>query len=447
MRWQKRTVTGWGRSSRAAVAACRPERRADIQRALRDVGAEGIIAFAGGRSYGDAALNDGGRVLLTQRLDRLLSFDPDSGELAAEPGVTFADMLHTFLPRGFIMPVTPGTGYATLGGAVAMDVHGKNHDWAGSFGDHLLWIDLLLPSGEVARISPECRPALFAATIGGLGLTGIIVALGFRLMKTPSPAVSVRQMRTADLDETMALIQKHRDSATFSVAWVDALARGRRLGRGIVEIAEPARDGATVPPPGRRRRVPFEMPGWLLNPLSVAALNQFYWRHVPRQGRAKIMSYERFLYPLDSVAEWNRIYGRRGLYQFQAVLPDESSAAGIRALLGAASRSHAASFLSVLKTMGREGRGYLSFARPGYTLALDFPRRRGTDALLATLERVALDHGGCVYLAKDARLSREGFARMYPRADEFRRVLAEIDPAGRMSSSMARRLGLRDGAP
>jgi decaprenylphospho-beta-D-ribofuranose 2-oxidase len=444
MRWQKRTVTGWGRSSRAAVAACRPERVAEIQRALRDVGSEGIIAFAGGRSYGDAALNEGGRVLLTERLDRLLSFDPESGELAAEPGVTFADLLHTFLPRGFIVPVTPGTGYATLGGAVAMDVHGKNHDWAGSFGDHLLWIDLLLPSGEVVRTSPESRPALFAATVGGLGLTGIIVGLALRLMRTPSPAVSVRQTRTADLDETMALIRQHRDSATFSVAWVDTLARGRRLGRGIVEIAEPAREGAATPLPGRRRRVPVDLPGWLLNRLSVAAFNQLYWRHVPREERTRIMAYERFLYPLDSIADWNRIYGRRGLHQFQAVLPDESSAAGIRALLEAAARSHAASFLSVLKTMGREGRGYLSFARPGTTLALDFPRRRGTDALLATLERVTLDHGGRVYLAKDSRLSRQGFAQMYPRADELRRVLAEIDPAGRMSSDMARRLGLRE---
>ena len=447
MRWQKRTLTGWGRSSHAAVAACRPERVAEIQRALRDVGPEGIIAFAGGRSYGDAALNQGGRVLLSGRLDRLLSFDPDSGELAAEPGVTFADLLRTFLPRGFIMPVTPGTGYATLGGAVAMDVHGKNHDWAGSFGDHLLWIDLLLPSGEVVRASPESRPALFAATIGGLGLTGIIVALAFRLMRTPSSAVSVRQIRTADLDATLALLQQHRNSATFSVAWVDTLARGRRLGRGIVELAEPATDGATAASPGRRRRVPFELPGWLLNRLSMAAFNQLYWRHVPADGRTQAMAYERFLYPLDSIADWNRIYGRRGLHQFQAVLPDETGAAGVRALLEAASRSHAASFLSVLKTMGREGRGYLSFARPGTTLALDFPRRRGVDALLATLERVTLDHGGRVYLAKDSVLSPRGFARMYPRADAFRQVLAEVDSHGKMSSDMARRLGLREGAP
>src|SRR5262249_28931223 len=287
MRWQKRTLTGWGRSSHAAVAACRPERVAEIQRALRDVGSEGIIAFAGGRSYGDAALNEGGRVLLTERLDRLLSFDPESGELAAQPRVTFPALLHTFLPRGFIVPVTPGTAYATLGGAVAMDVHGKNHDWAGSFGDHLLWIDLLLPSGEVVRTSPESRPGLFAATIGGLGLTGIIVGLALRLMRTPSPAGSVRQLRTAGLDETMALIRQHRDSATFSVSWVDTLARGRRLGRGIVEIAEPAREGAEAPLPGRRRRVPADLPGWLLNRLSVAAFNQFYWRHVPREGRTR----------------------------------------------------------------------------------------------------------------------------------------------------------------
>jgi decaprenylphospho-beta-D-ribofuranose 2-oxidase len=447
VRWRQATLAGWGRSSAATVEAARPERIGELQRSLAEVGPEGVIAYGAGRSYGDAALNPGGRALLTQRLDRILAFNPETGELVVEPGVTFGALMRLFLPRGFMLPVTPGTGFATLGGGVATDVHGKNHDWAGSLGDHLLWIDLMLPSGEVVRTSPEERPALFAATIGGIGLTGIVVALAFRMMRVPSPAVAVRQWRVRGLEELMGLMEEHRDTATFSVAWVDALARGRRLGRGILEIGDPAREGADVPAPRPGRSVPRDLPGFVLNPLSIGAFNALHWRRVPRRGSTRLMHYEKYLYPLDGIADWNRIYGRRGFHQFQAVLPDETSPAGIRALLEAASRNHGASFLSVLKTLGREGRGMLSFPRRGYTLALDFPRRSGSAALFAELERLTLEHGGRVYLAKDALLSPEGFAAMYPGLPAFRALLEEIDPGHRMTSAMARRLGLREARP
>lgn len=440
------TLTGWGRSSAAEMLACRPERVSEVQRALAEVGPEGLVVHGGGRSYGDLALNSGGRALLTERLNRLLGFDRETGELAVEPGVTFADLMRVFLPQGYIVPVTPGTGFATMGGAVAADVHGKNHDWAGSFGDHVLWIDLLLPSGEVVRASPEEHADLFAATVGGLGLTGVIVALGVRLMRTPARAVAVREEPAKDLDAMLALIERHRATATFSVAWVDALARGRSLGRGIVEIADPTPE---APPerPARGRTVPRGFPGFLLNPLNVRLFNRWYFARVPKEGRTRAMSFERFLYPLDALSMWNRIYGRRGFFQFQCVLPEEDGAAGLVALLETAAKARAASFLTVLKSLGREGRGYLSFARRGYTLALDFPRRSGTDVLLALLERVTLDHGGRVYLAKDARLSRHGFAAMYPQLDRYREVLARVDPERRLNSDLARRLGLREPRP
>ncbi len=439
------TLTGWGRSSMAEVMAARPERVADVQRALAEVGKEGLVVHGGGRSYGDLALNTGGKALLTERLNRFLGFDPASGELAVEPGVTFNDVMSLFLPRGYIVPVTPGTGFATLGGAVATDVHGKNHDWAGSFGDHVLWLDLLLPSGEVVRASPDEHAELFAATIGGLGLTGVIIALSVRLMQTPARAVTVREERAKDLDEMLALIERHRATATFSVAWLDALARGAALGRGIVEIADPAPDAVPRDRPPRRRAVPKLMPGFVLNPASVWLFNRWYYRRVPAAGRTRALTFERFLYPLDTLQSWNRIYGRRGFYQFQCVLPEADGAAGLKALLETAAKARAASFLSVLKTLGKEGRGHLSFAQRGYTLALDFPRRSGTDVLLAMLERVTLDHGGRVYLAKDARLSRHGFAAMYPKLDRFRAVLAEVDPEARLNSDLARRLNVRGG--
>jgi decaprenylphospho-beta-D-ribofuranose 2-oxidase len=446
--WKKVALCGWGRARTAQVEACRPERIAEAGRALAAVGAEGIIAHGSGRAYGDAALNDGGRVMLTRRLDRILAFDPATGEIVAEPGVTFADLLRIFLPRGFLAPVTPGTAFATLGGAVANDVHGKNHDRVGSFGDHVTWLDLLLPSGKVVRISPAERPELFAATIGGIGLTGIILAIAFRLQRVPSPWVVVRERRIADLDSFVAAFAEERARATYSVGWIDGLARGRHLGRGILELAEPAPEHiAGSPAPERARRVPLDLPSVALNPLSIAAFNALYYRRVPAGGRERPVPYGRFLYPLDAIHDWNRIYGRRGFHQFQCVLPDDSAAHGLRVLLETISAARGASFLAVLKTLGGEGRGHLSFPMRGYTLALDFPRRPGIDSLMSRLERLTLDHGGRIYLAKDACLSAAGLAAMYPKLDAFRAVLREVDPEARMASDMARRLGLRGGVP
>ena len=446
MNWKSATLGGWGRTSMVPMQTCRPERLGDIRRALGEVGPEGLVVRGGARSYGDLAVNGGGRALLTERLNRLLSFDSNTGILVSEPGVTFFDLMQVFLPRGFIVPVSPGTGFATLGGAVAADVHGKNHDWAGSFGDHLLWLDLMLASGEVVRASPEERPELFAATIGGLGLTGVVTALAVRLMRLPSPALTVRRQPARDLDTLLAELESRRDRATFSVAWVDALARGGSLGRGIVETADPAPEAGPLAPSRSAWTVPDLFPSATLNRASVWAFNRWYYRRVPTAGQVRTMSFEQFLYPLDRLLHWNRIYGRRGFFQFQCVLPEEDGANGLREILEMAAKAHGASFLSVLKTLGKEGRGHLSFARRGYTLALDFPRRGGTDVLLAMLERATLDHGGRVYLAKDARLSRVGFAAMYPKLDRFRAVLAEVDPEGRLSSDLARRLGLREEA-
>jgi len=445
MSWKTMTLSGWGRSSAATMRVCRSERVAQARLALADVGQEGLIAHGGGRSYGDAALNSGGRGLLTTRLDRLLSFDQESGEVVAEAGVTFADLMDIFLPRGYVAPVTPGTAFATLGGAVANDVHGKNHDRAGSFGDHLLWLELLLPSGGIIRTSRTERPELFAATIGGVGLTGIILALAFRLTRIPSPELVVQQRRVADLDGFLAELECHRRTATYSVGWIDGLARGRCLGRGIIEVAEPA-PAAEEPEPRRRTwRIPFDFPSFVLSRAGVAAFNAAYYRRVPEAGRTRQVPYARFLYPLDALLCWNRIYGKRGFYQFQCVVPDETSAVALRDLLEQASAARSPSFLAVLKTLGSEGQGYLSFPRRGYTLALDFPRRPGLDVLMARLERTVLEHGGRIYLAKDACLSSDAFAAMYPKVKQFRSVLAEIDPSGRMQSDLARRVGIVNG--
>jgi decaprenylphospho-beta-D-ribofuranose 2-oxidase len=440
------SLAGWGRSSTAAATACRPERVSEIREALRQTGAEGIISHGGGRSYGDAALNSGGRAILTGRLDRLLAFDRESGLLVAEPGVTFETLMQVFMPRGFMAPVAPGTAFATLGGAVANDVHGKNHDRAGSFGNHVAWVDLMLPSGAIIRASSEEEPELFDATVGGIGLTGVIVSLGLRLVAVPSAAVVVREERMPDLDAFMAALLQARDSASYSVGWIDALARGASLGRGLLQTAEPALDGATAEPRKRTRSVPVEFPNFALNSLGIQAFNRWHYSRVPPDGRERIVPWETFLYPLDSLHNWNRIYGRRGFYQFQCVLPEGAGAAGLRALLGAITEARSASFLAVLKTLGSEGRGFLSFAQRGWTLALDFPRTHRVTALMSRLERITLDHGGRIYLAKDALLSPAGFRAMYPALPHLQTVLEAVDPDGVMASDLSRRLRIREAA-
>ena len=436
-------LTGWGRTSLATVLACQPESRSDAIAAMVQSGEEPILAYGGGRSYGDAALNPGGRAILTERLNHVLSFDATTGELVCEAGVLFADLIAAFLPRGFLVPVSPGTAQVTLGGAVANDVHGKNHDRAGSFGDHVRWFDLLLPTGEVRRVTPEDDAELFAATIGGIGLTGVILTVCLRLRRVPSSRVRVSESRVADVDEFVDRFRAIWSTAEFSVAWVDALARGRSLGRGILEVGEFIDDGGFELAPVRQLSVPFAMPRGVMNAPAMRLFNEAYFRRVPAKGRTRTAPIDRFFYPLDSLANWNRMYGRPGFDQFQCVIPDEAAPSGLRRLLEAVTQPAGVSFLAVLKTLGSEGRGYLSFPMRGFTLTLDVPRRRSSAALFARLEAITFDHGGRVYLAKDAMLSAETFRRMYPRHGQFVDVLARVDPAGRMRSAMASRLGLR----
>ena len=442
MRAKTTTLTGWGRSSHARLEAWRPERGVELDAAFAAAsGQAGVIAHGAGRSYGDAALNDGGAAILTHRLDRILSFDAGTGELVAEPGVTFRDLISTFVPRGFMPPASPGTAFATLGGAVAADVHGKNHDRNGSFGDHLRWIDLLGADGRTRRASPRENAELFAATIGGMGLTGIIRRIAITLLPGASEVVRVSERPVRDLDEHLAGLFAARAQANFSVGWVDAMASGASLGRGILEIAEFA-PGLTASPPPKRRQIPIDLPGFVLNPLSIRAFNRLYGARVPQAGRESVRRLDVFLYPLDAIHDWNRIYGKDGFYQFQCVIPDAEAPRTIREMLETITRTGRASFLAVLKTLGSAGQGMLSFPMRGVTLALDFPRKPGVEELIHGLNRLARERGGRVYLAKDALLAREDFRAMYPRHAEFAALLGRIDPAARFTSDQARRLGL-----
>lgn len=439
VRWDRASLCGWGRLTYAEVAASRIGNISQAVEALNEVQSEGAIVFANGRSYGDVALNSSGQALLTSGFSRRKGLDSQTATIVCDPGVTFHELLREFLPLGFLVPVTPGTGFATIGGAVANDVHGKNHDLAGSFGDHVLWLEQLLPSGEIKRVSKKETPELFAATIGGVGLTGILLSICFKMQRVSGNSVVSREERIPNLDHFFEAFERTRATATYSVGWVDALAKGKNLGRGIFETAELSETMLTDVIP-KSRRVPIDFPNFVLNSASIRMFNHAYFRRVPVGGWQKQLLLEKFLYPLDSILEWNRIYGKRGFYQFQCVIPEESGYQGIRTLLEYIAQSGSGSFLAVLKTMGGEGEGYLSFPMRGLTLALDFPNKLRIADLLKHLEKITLDHGGRIYLAKDACLSAEGFATMYPKLSQFRQVLDTIDPMHRMNSDMARRL-------
>jgi len=446
-------LEGWGRARRSASVTLTPDSVADVAGCFANPRAHGLIAHGAGRAYGDCALNDQGSALMTAGLAGIVAFDPDTGIVQVEPGVNFRQLMAEFLPRGFLVPVTPGTGFATIGGAVANDVHGKNHEAAGSFGQHVTELDLLTPDGVLRTIGPaplhrSDEAELFRATCGGLGLTGVITRVAFRMPRVPGPAVRVRVQRIPDLDAFLAALDAAA-GATYAVGWIDGTAQGAALGRGILETAEPVQGRAPLPRGGLR--VPVDFPGWVLSPLSIRAFNEMYFRHVPAGGRTRIAHVGKFFYPLDAIRGWNRIYGKRGFHQFQNVVPFAGGAAALRELLEVIGQSRRASFLAVLKRLGGgivppADAGHLSFAQPGYTLALDFPAGPGIEDLYARLVAITLRHGGRVYLAKDALLDAAAFRQMYPRWAEFREVLEAVDPKRRLQSDISRRLRLREAA-
>ncbi|MDQ6831743.1 MAG: FAD-binding oxidoreductase [Gemmatimonadota bacterium] len=440
----QRPLTAWGRSSRSVSRLWIVETEGDALTAMRAAGARGIIARGYARSYGDVCLNDRGDVLDVTRFAAIRSFDRATGTLVCDAGTSYRDIMRHCSPLGWQIQVCPGTAFVSMGGAVANDVHGKNQHAAGSFGDHVDWIDLRLPDGSVRRVSRETDADLYAATVGGIGLTGVIQSLQLRLQRVPSNAMELREIRVADLDAFLDLLQSSESKWPYVVGWLDALTSGRHMGRGVLELARHSSQPVREPLP-LSVGVPFEFPTFVLNRHTVRAFNAAYFRHVPAGGRERRIHVEKFLFPLDAIHNWNRMYGRDGVFQFQCVVPFADGRRAIVELMEEIVRSRGASFLAVLKSMGRSGQGMLSFPMPGFTLALDFPRRRETRPLILRLHEIVLKYDGRIYLAKDACLSAKQFEAMYLEADRFKAVLRRVDPNGRMQSDMSRRLGLSAG--
>jgi len=353
------------------------------------------------------------------------------------------------LPRGWFLPVVPGTRYVTVGGAIASDIHGKNHHQTGSFSARVESIDLLLSSGERVVCSPSVNTDLFQATCGGMGLTGVILSAKFRLMRVETASILQKTFRAPNLDEIMKLFDHHRE-AIYSVAWIDCLARGKNLGRSILFTGEHARrehlDGAPMAespfsfPMKRKWAVPFNLPPGTLNRITVSAFNAMYYRS-HRSHPARPVNLIPFFFPLDAIHHWNRIYGRRGFFQYQFVMPPGESYEGIKRVLELSARSGNASFLAVLKLFGKQD-SLMSFPMEGYTLAMDFPVTRANLKLAKELDKQVLKHGGRIYLTKDARMPREVFESSYPNRRQFSQILEKWDPERKFASFQSMRLGI-----
>jgi FAD/FMN-containing dehydrogenase len=393
-----------------------------------------LLAWGNGRSYGDVCLNDGGTLLATRGLDRFIAFDPDAGILRCEAGVLFSAIIDLFVPRGWFLPVTPGTRYVTVGGAIANDVHGKNHHRAGTFGEHVRAFELLRSDGARIVCSRAVNADLFAATIGGLGLTGLITWAEFALQRIPGPWMDCETLRFGGLAEFFALSDASEASHDYTVAWVDCSGAGATFGRGVFLRANHDACAAPAKPP-LRLAVPFTPPVALINRATLRAFNEGYFR-ATRPGRRRV-PYLAYFYPLDAIADWNRVYGPRGFLQYQCVVPPQAAADVIAELLRRIAASGSGSFLTVLKVFAdRPPAGLLSFARAGTTLALDFPNRGApTFALLDRLDDIVAAAGGAVYPAKDARLQARHFRGYFPRWEQ---MLAHVDP--RFSSGFWRRV-------
>ena len=446
----RQNISGWGNCPTESCLVTRPESRRELNAAVASSEFSSCIPRGLGRSYGDSALNREQGVISLQRLNRLLAFDDVTGIVECEAGVSLHDLVQTFLPRGWFLPTTPGTQFVTIGGAVAADVHGKNHHVDGSLGNFVESFELLTADGTVRHCTPAAAPDLFWATVGGMGLTGVIISVRLRLVPVESAYCRVTYQRCLNADQLLEQIAATGSEHRYSVAWVDGLARGSGLGRSVLMSGNDAA-AADLPATLRRRplalpqhgtrSIPGYCPGWTLNAWSVKAFNAAYYAAHP--DRQTLVDRQKFFYPLDHVQDWNRIYGRRGFVQYQALFPHQTSRPGIVRLLERISASRRASFLAVLKSSGAADPGWLSFLYPGHTLALDFPNT-GADLrpFLNELDRIVLDHGGRLYLAKDAMTSAATLAEMYPRLPDFRELKAKIDPQGRFASSQARRLGM-----
>ncbi len=434
---EKKELSGWGRHSVEGT---------EIRTEDLEASSQHVPLFRGlGRSYGDSSLPpaDQPEAGNTTLADRILAFNPDTGVIRVESGLSLFEMNRLFLPRLWFTPVSPGTQFVTVGGMVASDVHGKNHHTAGSFGDHVSRIRIRVADGRILWCSPTEHEDLFRATIGGMGLTGHILEVEFCMRRIPSRWIMQETQRIRGINEFQDALVGAAPKWSYTMGWIDCISKGRNLGRGIMMCgrwATPEEAPKQEPRSAPRPRLPFDFPQWVLGKLSIRAFNQlYYWKHLSRH-QSSVVDPRGFFYPLDMIRDWNRMYGKRGFTQYQCVLPREAGSGSARRLLEVLAERECASFLAVIKDFGEEGRGVLSFPCPGVTIALDIPLRADTQETVDALNRSVIAEGGRIYLTKDSCTRPEDFRAMEPRLEEFQRIRDKWDPERRFRSAQSVRL-------
>ncbi|MCK4792449.1 MAG: FAD-binding oxidoreductase [Desulfobacteraceae bacterium] len=430
-------LSGWGLFPKIDAQCCAFETQKGLHKCLQE--GRDCIVHGLGRSYGDSSLND--RVILTKRFDKILEFDEGNGIITCESGASLADIIDAFLPRGWFLRVTPGTKFVTVGGAIASDVHGKNHHKVGCFSSCVESFELMVSDGEILWCSREENRDFFLSTCGGMGLTGIILSAKIRLKRVRSAYIRRRIIRASSLEEVFELFEQYA-GCSYSVAWIDCLAKGKKMGRSLFILGEHADDGVFVVPEKKKFSVPFEFPGFFINKCSLSLLNALYFHIIGKCETEDIITFDRFFYPLDEIHNWNRLYGSKGFTQYQLVIPKENGFEGIVEILNRISDSGLGSFLAVLKLLGAENGNYLSFPMEGYTLALDFKIEPKLFPLLDALDEIVLKYGGRIYLAKDVRLTPEMFEQGYPGLEAFRKVRREYGLERKFQSMQSKRLRL-----
>ncbi len=439
-------LTGWGANLRADCLLAEPDALSEV---AASIDRTGTIARGLGRSYGDCAINADGQVLGATRLDHFLEFDETAGMLTCEAGVSLESIVETFAPRGWFPMITPGTKFVTVGGCIANDIHGKAHHAQGCFSNCVERMTVMLGNGEVVACSREENADLFWASFGGMGLLGIILTATIQLRKIETTYFHQKSIRANNLEGMLAALDENDHTFPYSVATLDVLATGPHLGRGVLTVGDHAAL-ADLPPKlaanplrvsGKPKiGVPFDLPELTLNPLTIRLVNAVIQRI--QASAAPLGHYEAFFYPLDKIAQWNRGYGRRGFTQYQFVIPFENGLAQMRKILTAILSSGELPFLNVLKRLGKESGGILSFPREGYTFAIDFPVRQSTPALLRRLDSMVIDAGGRIYLGKDSYTDAPTFRTMYPEIDQWLAIKRKYDPDGVFTSNLGRRVGL-----
>lgn len=447
---EQRLLNGWGRTSPTAATVLTPRGPEDVAAAIRSAGERGVLARGLGRSYGDPAQNSGGLVLDMTGLDRVHDVDADARTVVVDAGVSLDTLMRTLLPYGLWLPVLPGTRQVTVGGAIGSDIHGKAHHVEGSFGNHVLSLDLATADGEIRTLTPDGPDSeLFWATVGGMGLTGVVLRATLHVNRVETAYFLVDTEQIGNLDDLMARQSVGDENYVESVSWFDAVTTGRHLGRGILTRANHA-TVADLPLKKRADPLKFDAPQLLtvpnvfppgvLNKVTAKVFSELWYRKSPTKAGA-VQNITQFLHPLDIAGEWNRVYGPRGFLQYQFVVPFGAEDT-IRETVRIIAHSGHVSALNVLKRFGEGNRAPLSFPTPGWTLCVDFPVRSGLHELCERLDELVLAADGRLYLAKESRTTPEALQRMYPRIDEWRKVRAAVDPAGVFSSDLSRRLAL-----